>query len=145
MFAIDSSSGSKRKRTPRPTSMSEAERGEQSMPEPKRAEQMFAGDGAEDDVSAGPDGEMGDGWSGQGHGGEDSDEFDRRYTIEGRIEPHMIDGFLHGEENRQFRSKVWEEFTKIRVGGVVTKGQCVHYNIEISAKRGAEQVLCLHT
>jgi len=49
----------------------------------------------------------------------------------------MIDGFLHGEGNRQFRSKVWEEFSKIRVGGVVTKGQCVHCNIEISAKHGA--------
>jgi hypothetical protein len=62
MFAIDSSSGSKRKRTPHPT----------SMPEAERAEQMFAGDEAEVDVddhhdvdlSAGFDGEMGDGWSG---------------------------------------------------------------------------------
>jgi len=54
------------------------------------------------------------------------------YTVEG-----VIDDFLHGEENRQFRTKVWEEFTKIRVGGVVTKGQCVHCNAEISAKRGA--------
>jgi len=97
LFAIDSSSGSKRKRTPRPTSLTEAE----------RAEQVFADHEAEDmddhrvnvDLSARLD-------CGMGYGGEDSDEFDRGYTVEGRIEPHMIDGFLHGEENRQFKSKV---------------------------------------
>ena len=48
----------------------------------------------------------------------------------------MVDGFLYGEENRQFRSKVWTEFSKVRVGGIVTKGQCIHCNVEISAKRG---------
>jgi hypothetical protein len=49
----------------------------------------------------------------------------------------LIEDFLHGEENRKFRSKVWNEFSKIRVAGVVTKGQCIHCNAEISAKRGA--------
>jgi len=114
------------------------------MPEAERAqvaEQVFVGNEAEEDVgldqSVGLDAQMGEGWSQHAYGGEDSDDFDRGYTVEGVIEPHMIDGFLHGEENRQFRSKVWEEFTKIRVGGVVTKGRCMHCNAEISAKRGA--------
>jgi len=114
------------------------------MPEAERAqvaEQVFVGNEAEEDVgldqSVGLDAQMGEGWSQHAYGGEDSDDFDRGYTVEGVIEPHMIDRFLHGEENRQFRSKVWEEFTKIRVGGVVTKGQCMHCNAEISAKRGA--------
>ena len=49
----------------------------------------------------------------------------------------MVDGFLYGEENRQFRSKVWTEFSKVRIGGIVTKGQCIHCNVEISAKRGS--------
>jgi hypothetical protein len=137
-----SSSGSKRKRTPHPT----------TTPQVEGAGQMIDNDQAEEDVgdrrgnmdlSAGLDGERRDGWSEQWYGGdqwygcEDSDEFDKGYTVERQIEPHMIDGFLHGEENRQFRSKVWDEFTKIRVGGVVTKGQWVHCNTEISAKRGA--------
>jgi len=114
------------------------------MPKAERAqvaEQVFVGNEAEEDVgldqSVGLDAQMGEGWSQHAYGGEDSDDFDRGYTVEGVIEPHMIDGFLHGEENRQFRSKVWEEFTKIRVGGVVTKGQYMHCNAEISAKRGA--------
>jgi hypothetical protein len=105
------------------------------MPQVERAEQMIDNEQVEEgvgdrhgnvDLSAGLDDKRDDGWSEQWYGGEDSDEFDRGYTVEGRIEPHMIDGFLHGEESRQFRSKVWDEFTKIRVGGVVTKGQCVH-------------------
>jgi len=114
------------------------------MPEAERAqvaEQVFVGNEAKEDVgldqSVGLDAQMGEGWSQHAYGGEDSDDFDRGYTVEGVIEPHMIDGFLHGEENRQFRSKIWEEFTKIRVGGVVTKVQCMHCNAEISAKRGA--------
>jgi hypothetical protein len=49
----------------------------------------------------------------------------------------MVDGYIHGEENRKFRSQVWNEFSKVRVGGIVTKGQCIHCNTEISAKRGA--------
>ena len=53
------------------------------------------------------------------------------------IEPTMVSGFLYGEENRHFRSKVWNEFSKIRVGGIVTKDQCNHCSAEISAKRGA--------
>jgi len=73
---LSSMPGSKRKRTPRPT----------SMPEDERAEQVFADHEAEEDVgdrrgnedlSAGLDGQMGDGWSEQGYGCEDSDEFDR--------------------------------------------------------------------
>ncbi|CAL5093664.1 unnamed protein product [Urochloa decumbens] len=57
--------------------------------------------------------------------------------VEGRIEPRRVHAFLHGEDNRKFRSKVWAEFTKVRVAGIVTKGQCIHCNTEISAKRGA--------
>jgi hypothetical protein len=111
------------------------------MPQVERAEQMIDNEQVEEgvgdrhgnvDLSASLNDQRDDGWSeqwyggDQWYGGEDSDEFDRGYTVEGRIEPHMIDGFLHGEESRQFRSKVWDEFTKIHVGGVVTKGQCVH-------------------
>jgi len=83
------------------------------MPEAERAqvaEQVFVGNEAEEDVgldqSVGLDAQMGEGWSQHAYGGEDSDDFDRGYTVEGVIEPRMIDGFLHGEENRQFRSKV---------------------------------------
>ena len=82
------------------------------MPEAERAqvaEQVFVGNEAEEDVgldqSVGLDAQMGEGWSQHAYRGEDSDDFDRGYTVEGVIEPHMIDGFLHGEENRQFRSK----------------------------------------
>jgi len=92
---------------------------------------------------------MGDGWEDQdfrdvwenedfGDGWEDEmDEEDRAGCVDGRIEPTMVSGFLYGEENRQFRSKVWNEFSKIRVGGIVTKGQCNHCSAEINAKRGA--------
>ncbi|WVZ78241.1 hypothetical protein U9M48_025984 [Paspalum notatum var. saurae] len=67
---------------------------------------------------------------------EDMDENPNAGYVEGRIDPEMVDSFLYGEENRQFRSKVWDEFSKIRVGGIVTKGRCNHCNAVISAKRG---------
>ncbi|KAL6888961.1 hypothetical protein ACP4OV_009987 [Aristida adscensionis] len=57
--------------------------------------------------------------------------------VEGRTEPDMADTFIHGEENRQFKSKVWNEFIKVRQGGVVVKGKCKHCNISVTAKRGA--------
>uniref|UniRef100_A0A0A9G6A8 Uncharacterized protein n=1 Tax=Arundo donax TaxID=35708 RepID=A0A0A9G6A8_ARUDO len=37
---------------------------------------------------------------------EDGDGGDGGDCVEGRIEPGMVDGFVHGEENRKFRSKV---------------------------------------
>jgi hypothetical protein len=61
------------------------------------------------------DEDFGDGW-------EDEMDEDRVGCVEGRIESGMVSGFLHEEENRQFRSKVWNEFGKIRVAGIVTKG-----------------------
>ena len=73
-------------------------------------------------------GDLGDSWRGEE---EDEDEPAENGGVE-----EMVDGFLYGEENRQFRSKVWTEFSKVRVGGIVTKGQCIHCNVEISAKRG---------
>jgi hypothetical protein len=56
---------------------------------------------------------------------------------EGLVETEIVEGYIHGEENRRFRCQVWNEFSKIRVGGIVTKGQCIHCNVEISAKRRA--------
>ncbi|WVZ70873.1 hypothetical protein U9M48_019504 [Paspalum notatum var. saurae] len=67
---------------------------------------------------------------------EDMDENPNAGYVEGRIDPEMVDSFLYGEENRQFRSKAWDEFSKIRVGCIVTKGRCNHCNAVISAKRG---------
>ncbi|KAL6867393.1 hypothetical protein ACP4OV_015417 [Aristida adscensionis] len=32
--------------------------------------------------------------------------------VDGRIEPDVVDTFIHGEENRQFKSKVWNGFIK---------------------------------
>jgi len=95
-------------------------------------EDQNMGDGSEDR-------DFGDGWENEdfGDGWEDEMDEDRAGCVDGRIEPTMVSSFLHGEENRQFRSKVWNEFSKIRVGGIVTKGQCKHCNSEISAKRGA--------
>ena len=77
-----------------------------------------------------------DGWEGEDYGdGLDGEDIDGAGTTQ--MDSKMTDGFLHGEENRQFRSKVWNEFTKIRVAGIVTKARCVHCNTEISTKCGA--------
>ncbi|KAL6644200.1 hypothetical protein ACP70R_015808 [Stipagrostis hirtigluma subsp. patula] len=57
--------------------------------------------------------------------------------VEGRIEPEMVDRFIHGEENRKFKSKVWDEFIKVRQGGVVVQGKCKHCGIYVTARRGA--------
>jgi hypothetical protein len=90
------------------------------------------GDGEDQDIGySWEDEDFGDGWE------DEMDEEDRAGCVEGRIEPGMVSGFLHGEENRQFRSKVWNEFSKIHVAGIVTKGQYSRCTAEISAKRGA--------
>ncbi|KAG2536558.1 hypothetical protein PVAP13_9NG195773 [Panicum virgatum] len=99
------------------------------------------GDGEDQNMGDGSeDRDFGDGWENEdfGDGWEDEMDEDRAGCVDGRIELTMVSSFLLGEENWQFRSKVWNEFCKIRVGGIVTKGQCKHCNSEISAKRGAE-------
>ncbi|KAL6620157.1 hypothetical protein ACP70R_035296 [Stipagrostis hirtigluma subsp. patula] len=69
----------------------------------------------------------------------DEDEYgDGRGCVDGHIEPNMVDAdVLRGEKDRQFKSKVWREFLKVRVGGVVTKGECKYCKARITAKRGA--------
>ena len=158
------SSGRKRKRTPRATSAPLVEVVEgvdlnNNAPEVEQIQSSNAvqpnddnellGDGENnqgigngEDQNMGDcseDRDFGDGWENEdfGDGWEDEMDEDRAGCVDGRIEPTMVSSFLHGEENRQFRSKVWNEFSKIRVGGIVTKGQCKHSNSEISAKRGA--------
>ncbi|WVZ80615.1 hypothetical protein U9M48_028074 [Paspalum notatum var. saurae] len=91
------------------------------------------GDGEEGEDAADEDWEgddIGDDW-------DMDEEDDRAGCVEGQIHPAMVDSFLHGEENRKFRSKVWKEFSKIRVAGIVTKGWCMHYKTKITARRGA--------
>ncbi|KAL6870640.1 hypothetical protein ACP4OV_014488 [Aristida adscensionis] len=69
----------------------------------------------------------------------DEDEYgDSRGCVEGQTEPNMVDmDVLCCEKDRKFKSKVWTEFLKVRVGGVVVKGQCKHCTTRITAKRGA--------
>jgi hypothetical protein len=147
-----SSSGTKRKRTPQPTStpIVEGVHLNTKAPEVVQVQASNAvqpngdsevvghgddneniGDGEDQDIDySWEDEDFGDGWE------DEMDEEDRAGFVEGRIEPGMVSSFLHGEENRQFRSKVWNKFSKIRVPGIVIKGQCSHCSGEISAKRG---------
>ncbi|KAL6613903.1 hypothetical protein ACP70R_036173 [Stipagrostis hirtigluma subsp. patula] len=72
------------------------------------------------------------------HYGEDFGDDEYMDEDEGHIEPNMVDAdVLHGEKDRQFRSKVWREFLKVRVGGVVTKGECKYCKARITARRGS--------
>ncbi|KAL6606746.1 hypothetical protein ACP70R_042399 [Stipagrostis hirtigluma subsp. patula] len=67
----------------------------------------------------------------------DEDEAARNDCVEGHIDPGMVDSqYLQGEEQRKFKSKVWSEFEKVQIGGVVAKGRCKHCNAEITARRG---------
>jgi hypothetical protein len=137
-----SSNGTKGKRTPRPTGTSIVEGVYLNTKAPKVVQVQASnavqpngdsevvghgddnkniGDGEDQDIGySWEDEDFGDGWE------DEMDEEDRAGCVEGRIEPGMVSGFLHGEENRRFRSKVWNEFNKIRVAGIVTKGQCSH-------------------
>jgi len=140
-----SDSGRKRKRTPRPTSTPLVEGVELNTNAPEveqiQTSNALQPNGDSEHVGDGENHDSGDGWEDEDYGNgwedEEMDEENRPGCVEGRIEPGMVSRFLHGEENRQFRSKVWNEFSKIRVAGIVTKGQCNHCSAEITAKRGA--------
>ncbi|KAK3136097.1 hypothetical protein QOZ80_5BG0428050 [Eleusine coracana subsp. coracana] len=73
--------------------------------------------------------------------GGEYEDYDDDYAEEDGVdtgEDHeMIDGFVNGEEDRKFKSKVWDEFIKIRVAGIVVKGQCKHCQALITTKHGA--------
>ena len=140
-----SDSGRKRKRTPRPTSTPLVEGVELNTNAPEveqiQTSNALQPNGDSEHVGDGENHDSGDGWEDEDYGNgwedEEMDEENRPGCVEGRIEPGMVSRFLHGEENRQFRSKVWNEFSKIRVADIVTKGQCNHCSAEITAKRGA--------
>ncbi|KAG2606267.1 hypothetical protein PVAP13_4NG229533 [Panicum virgatum] len=140
-----SDSGRKWKRTPQPTSTPLVEGVElntnASEVEQIQTSNALQPNGDSEHVGDGENHDSGDGWEDEDYGNgwedEEMDEENRPGCVEGRIEPGMVSRFLHGEENRQFRSKVWNEFSKIRVAGIVTKGQCNHCSAEITAKRGA--------